>query len=136
METKEKAPALLPSIIKNKCPHCRKGNMFTEQNPYKLNKTLDMNKNCPTCGGDLLPEPGYYFGTGYISYGLSIAICVAWFVAYYVLIGISIYDNSLFIYLGTAIALIILLQPIMMRLSRSIWIAIFERYKGNQQLVP
>lgn len=130
MSEQQKAPSLVLSVINNKCPHCRKGKMFTHNNPYQLSHTLEMHKNCPKCNGDLFIEPGFYFGTGYISYALSVATCVAWFVAYYVLFGISIYDNSLFIYLGTAIALVLVLQPLMMRLSRSIWIAIFQSYKG------
>jgi uncharacterized protein (DUF983 family) len=124
-------PALLPSILKQNCPYCRKGKMFTHHNPYHLSKTLEMHKHCEVCGGDLEPEVGFYFGTGYISYGLSIALAVAWFVAYYVLFGVSILDNSLFVYLGTAVAIIILAQPIIMRLSRSIWIAIFIKYRGD-----
>ena len=131
MNDHKNAPSLILSVVNNKCPHCRKGNMFTEKNPFKLSKTLDMHKNCPNCGGDLMPEPGFYFGTGYISYGLSVALFVAWFIAYYVFFGVSIYDNSLFYYVGSAIALVIITQPLMMRLSRSIWIAIFEKYKGQ-----
>lgn len=123
-------PNIVWSVINNKCPHCRKGDMFVERNPYKLSATLKMHKHCPECKGDLEPEVGFYFGTGYISYGLSIAVCVAWLLVYYLSFGISIYDNSMFIYLGTAISWLLVLQPPVMRLSRSIWIAIFEKYKG------
>lgn len=128
---KDKAPSIVHSVLNNKCPYCRKGDMFVERNPFKLNKTLVMNQHCPNCGGNLEPEVGFYFGTGYISYGLSVALFAVWFAIYYVLFGVSIYDNSLFIYLGTAIALVLIAQPLMMRLSRSIWIAIFQPYKGE-----
>lgn len=132
MSSQNKVPNVVSSILKNQCPHCRASSMFTSSNPYKLSKTLDMHDNCPNCGGDLQKEPGFYYGTGYVSYGLSIAIIVAWFVCYWFTLGISIYDNSLFYFLGSAVAIVLFLQPVMMRLSRTIWISIFERYKGNK----
>ncbi|OJU75849.1 MAG: hypothetical protein BGO09_13545 [Bacteroidetes bacterium 47-18] len=128
--TRQHKPNIVWSVVNNKCPHCRKGDMFLEKNPYKLSAILKMHKYCPACEGDLEPEVGFYFGTGYISYGLSIVVCIAWLLVYYLAFGISIYDNSMFIYLGTAIGWLLLCQPLIMRWSRTIWIAIFEKYKG------
>ncbi|MGC4058508.1 MAG: hypothetical protein QM743_10390 [Chitinophagaceae bacterium] len=43
-------------------------------------------------------------------------------------------DNSIFWCLGTAIVLLLLIQPLLQRLSRSIWIAFFVRYDRNWRL--
>jgi hypothetical protein len=45
-------------------------------------------------------------------------------------------DNRILYWLMSAIALVILLQPIFMRLSRSIWIAMFVSYNKNWKEEP
>ena len=35
---------------------------------------MDMNKECPVCGQPTEIEVGFYYGTGYVSYVLSILI--------------------------------------------------------------
>jgi uncharacterized protein (DUF983 family) len=127
-------PSLISSVVTNKCPRCRKGHLFTYNNPYNLKKSLKMPDNCANCGQSFEPEVGFYYGTGYVSYGLSIAISVALFIAWWIIFGFSLNDNSLFHYLAADIALLLLLQPLLMRLSRSIWIAFFVRYdkKANR----
>ncbi|MET6998001.1 DUF983 domain-containing protein [Chitinophaga defluvii] len=126
-------PNLLGSVLQNKCPRCRRGQLFTDKNPYHLKKCLEMNEHCPVCGQVTEVEAGFYFGTGYVSYALSIATCVASFIAWVVFVGISIYDNRLFWWLGFNAGLLLLLQPIFMRLARSIWIYFFVPYDPNWQ---
>jgi hypothetical protein len=130
MSSKNQAPNIAYSIVKNKYPYCRIGNMFVEKNAYKLPATLKMHKHCPICHGDLEPEVGFYFGTGYVSYGLSMIVCIVWLVIYSLLFEISFKDNSMFVYLATAVGWLLILQPLLMRISRSIWIAMFVKYRG------
>lgn len=92
-----------------------------------------MPSNCTVCGQPMEIEVGFYYGTGYVSYALTVAISVAVFVAYWVLFGISINDNSLFYYLGVDIAILILALPYIMRLSRSIWLSFFVKYEPDWQ---
>ena len=87
-----------------------------------------MNENCPVCGQPMELEVGFYYGTGYVSYALTVALSVAVFVAYWVLIGISINDNSLYYYLGLNGFILLLLMPYIMRLSRTIWLSFFVKY--------
>src|SRR5690242_19930550 len=117
-QPESKAHGLICSTIQCKCPHCRKGDMFKTGNPYKLKSTLEMYKNCPVCGTDFEPEVGFYFGTGYVSYGLCIALTVASFLFCLTAFGFSIKDNSLFYWLGSNVLMLIALQPVIMRLSR------------------
>jgi uncharacterized protein (DUF983 family) len=121
----------LVSVLTNKCPHCREGYLFKSTNAYNLKQIVDMNKNCPVCNQPTEIEPGFYYGTSYVSYALGVAFVVSIFVAWYVLIGFSIDDNRVFWCMGTAIAALLLLQPIFMRLSRSLWLSWFVKYDAN-----
>lgn len=90
-----------------------------------------MHKKCPECGQPFELEVGFWYGTAYVSYALSVALAVTSFVAWYVLIGMSTEDNRFFWWLGITIFLLIALQPWMMRLSRVIYLYFFVRYNPN-----
>lgn len=128
---KQKKPNMLLSILQNKCPRCRRGKIFKSDNAYNLKHFTEMNQTCAECGQSIEMEIGFYFGTGYVSYALTVALSVASFVAWWVIIGFSLYDNRLFWWLGFNALLLILLQPPLMRLSRTIWLAFFVRYKPD-----
>jgi len=124
-------PALLSSVLQNKCPRCRRGDIYQHNHPYRLNSFMKMNDHCAVCGQPFDMEVGFYYGTSYVSYGLSIAICVATFVAWWVLIGFSLHDNRLFWWMGFNGLVLIGLQPVLMRWARTIWLAIFVHYSPN-----
>lgn len=128
----------LYSTLTNKCPRCREGALFTSTNPYELSKVTKMNEHCPVCGQPTEIEVGFYYGTGYVSYALTVAYFVSMFVAWKVLIGMTweLEDNRMFYWLGTTIFLLILIQPILMRLSRSIWLGWFVSYNKNWRNEP
>ena len=87
-----------------------------------------MPRLCPVCGQPTEKEPGFYYGTGYVSYALAVAISVATFVAWFVLIGMSVNDNRFFYWLITNAVILVALQPWLMRVSRSIWFSWFVKY--------
>jgi uncharacterized protein (DUF983 family) len=119
------------SLLTMKCPRCRKGPMFLHNNPWNLKKTLKMPEKCPECGQHYELEVGFWYGTGYVSYALTVAMSVASFVAWWVLIGMSINDDRFFWWLGINAVLLVLLQPWIMRLSRVIYLYFFVRYDPN-----
>jgi hypothetical protein len=132
MEDKKPKPNLFLSILTMRCPHCRRGPMFKDQNPYKnLKHIFNMYDNCPVCDQKYELETGFWYGTGYVSYALAVAVSVTTFVAWFVLIGVSTDDNRIFYWLGFNALLLILLQPWLMRLSRVIYIYIFVKYRAN-----
>jgi hypothetical protein len=131
----ESKPSAL-NILACKCPRCRLGDMFKEKNPYHLKKTMSMNENCPVCGQPFDIEVGFYYGSSYASYALSIAISVATLVAWWFLIGFNISDNRIFYWLAFNALLLVALQPVLMRQARSIWLAIFIRYDRNWRNNP
>jgi Protein of unknown function (DUF983) len=117
-----------------KCPRCRKGKMYNNKNGYQklsLSSVLDMPKNCKECGQLFDMEPGFWFGTSYVSYALTVALSVSVFVAWAVLIGLSVQPEKvhlIFWCLGVNIALILILQPWLMRISRVLYIRFFVSY--------
>ena len=123
------APGLLLSVLTNKCPHCRQGKLFSYPNAYDLKNTMKMPDVCPVCGQKFELQTGFYFGTGFVSYAFTVFFSALTFAAWWFTIGISIHDNRLFWWLGVNAALLILLQPLMQRLARSVWIAFFVRYQ-------
>ncbi len=90
-----------------------------------------MYDNCPVCNQKYDLEAGFWFGTGYVSYALAVAVSVATFVAWVVLIGISTDDNRIFWWLGFNTLFLVVMQPWLMRLSRVIYIRIFVSYNEN-----
>lgn len=76
-------------------------------------------------------EVGFYYGTSYVSYALTVALSVTTFVAWWVLIGFSTHDNRFFWWLGINIGMLVLLQPYLQRLSRAIWLSFFVRYNPD-----
>ena len=93
-----------------------------------------MYDNCPVCGQKYDLEPGFWYGTGYVSYALSFAISVATFIAWYVLIGMSTEDSRVFVWLGANAAFLIILQPWIMRISRVIYMRFFVSYDENYEV--
>lgn len=87
-----------------------------------------MNINCPVCGQATELEVGFYYGTSYVSYAMTIALSVASLIAWYVIIGMSTSDNRFFYWLIFNAVFLVLLQPWLMRLSRSIWISWFVKH--------
>lgn len=119
-----------------KCPRCRKGDMFLDKNPWRLKNTMKMHKACPVCRQPLDIEVGFYFGAGYVSYALSIALSAATFIAWWVLIGFSFEDNRFFFWMIFNALFLIALQPYLMRVSRTGWLAFFVRYDKNWRTNP
>lgn len=130
-DAKIKAPSALASALQCKCPRCRTGNMFIEKNPYKLRRTMKMKETCDVCGQSFDLEVGFYYGSGYVSYALAIAFSVFFLVIYWLTIGISIHDNRLIYWLIINAIFLIALQPVLMRLARSIWLSFFVAYDKN-----
>lgn len=126
-------PALVPSMVKMKCPNCRKGNMFTNKSVFPLNKMLDMPERCSVCGQKFELEVGFYYGTGYVSYALSVGLFFFNLIWYWLIFGLSFQDNSMIYYFITSTVIVVLLQPWLMRISRVLYLNMFVGYgKGSK----
>ncbi len=129
-------PGYLWSLFTMKCPRCRRGKMFNNDNPWKLKKVFSMPHKCSECKQPYELEPGFWYGTGYVSYALSVLYLMVTFALWWFIIGMSIDDNRFFWWMGTAVGSLILLQPWLMRLSRVIYLYFFVKYNKNYKTDP
>lgn len=121
--------SLFAAIVKAKCPKCRKGNMFPVS-VISFRKLSEVNHNCPNCGEELVPEPDFYYGAMYISYGLSVAL----FVNVMIVLNFAFGDPDLMVYIVSVVFFNVLLLPIMLRYSKVIylyWLGDIS-YQGNK----
>ena len=132
---KEIRPGIL-NLFACKCPRCRRGDMFITKNPYRLRSFMKMQDTCSVCGEHFDKEPGFYYGSSYVSYVLSITLSVITFLAWWVLIGFSLQDDRFFYWIIFNAIFLILLQPPLMRLARTLWLAFFVRYDKDWQIHP
>ena len=116
----------LYSVLTGTCPVCHHGEMYKEANPYKLKKVYDMYEYCSHCGIKYKMEPSFFYGAMYVSYALGVAFSVATFIIAHLFIGLGLVGSFIAI-----VAVLILLMPIIMRLSRNIWINLFYNYKES-----
>ena len=133
---KEHTPhrGFLAAIFGMKCPRCREGDMFVHKNPYKkakLDYMLEMPTHCRVCRQKFELETGFWYGTGYVSYGLAVAFSVVSFMAWWLIIGFSLYDNRIFYWLVFNGILVVVLQPWLMRISRVLYLYFFVPYNEN-----
>lgn len=124
----------LYSILTYTCPRCHRGPFFVTSSNYRKGFTR-IRPACSHCGEDFLREPGFYFGAAYVSYGLTVGLWIAVFVALSVFdalgwIDFSFYDDGMFFLLIGFLVLLVLLPPLY-RLSRIIWINMFVGYRED-----
>jgi len=113
----------LYGIITGVCPKCHEECMYTNKNPYAVSQLLSMHERCSHCNTKYKIEPSFFYGSMYVSYGVGIAFAVAAFVISFLLL-----EKSLNVSLVAIVASQVLFYPIIVRLSRNIWINLFINY--------
>jgi len=111
------------SILTGTCPVCQEESMYVDSNPYRLQNILKMHERCSHCGTKYKMEPSFFFGAMYVSYALGVAVSIAAFIISYVFLG-----GGLMTTFFTITLTLIVLMPIILRLSRNIWINMFLSY--------
>ncbi|NND63190.1 MAG: DUF983 domain-containing protein [Flavobacteriaceae bacterium] len=117
----------LYSIFTGKCPVCHESKMYTQKNPYKLSETLKMHERCSNCQTKYKIEPSFFYGAMYVSYGVGIAFAVAAFVISFLLFGL----DKTYAFIAIITTLVVFL-PVILRLSRNIWINFFFNYEREK----
>ncbi|ABQ07457.1 hypothetical protein Fjoh_4454 [Flavobacterium johnsoniae UW101] len=113
----------LNSILTGNCPKCQNENMYLDKNLLHLGSVLKMHEKCSHCGLRYQIEPSFFFGAMYVSYGLNVGVGIATFIISYVIFESSIKTSFIAI-----IAVLIILFPVLLRLSRNIYINMFISY--------
>lgn len=124
-------PSLLYTILNAKCPRCREGDMFPPGTLY-TRQFAAMYPKCPCCGQTFEPEPGYYYGAMYVSFGFSTGI----FLGVLLVLSFLVEEITMGMVLGLVLVIAVGLLPVTFRLSRALWINIFIRYEGPCAVIP
>src|SRR5262245_6298987 len=94
------------ALLRQRCPRCLRGPAFSG--------SLTMHEHCPACGFRFERERGYFIGSMYISYALSMVLILSFMLAIFVLWpALDLGGDVLF-----AAALFVPLMPVTWRYSR------------------
>ncbi|MBT8188393.1 MAG: DUF983 domain-containing protein [Croceitalea sp.] len=119
----------LYSILTGSCPKCHQESMYFNSNPYHLSQLFKMHERCSNCDTKYKIEPSFFYGAMYVSYAVGIAFAVAAFVISFIFLETSLKTTFIAI-----VATMVLFMPVIIRLSRNIWINLFMKY--DPKLVP
>jgi hypothetical protein len=111
------------AILNMKCPRCHQGDMFLDKNPYNLRKIYAMPDNCPVCEQSFLPEVGFWWGSMYVSYGITVGFSIGTVLFLWLILGWADWA----VLTGNAL-MILLLLPLEFRYARSIWFSMFIKF--------
>ena len=114
------------SIFTGTCPKCHNESMYENKNPYHLSEMLKMRERCSHCNTKYKIEPSFFYGSMYVSYAVGIAFATAAFVISYLFIG-----AGLKVSFAAIVGTLVVFYPVIVRLSRNIWINIFMHYDRN-----
>lgn len=111
---------LLKNIVKENCPKCEQGKVFANAGNLLLFQIPKMHPNCLICNHKFEKEPGYFFGSMFVSYALAVGEMLLLFLFLHVFIS-----SYITIILSIAAATL-LVSTFNFRCSRMIWIYIFD----------
>lgn len=113
------------SFFNMKCPRCRKGDLFKTET-FSFQKPFEMPDSCDECGQTYMPEPGFYYGSMFLSY-----IFFGWFCVIFGLIAVFLLDWSVNKTFAILIFISIILFVWIFRIFRSLWIHLMVKHKEN-----
>lgn len=111
------------SITRLKCPKCHEGDLFTVKNPYRFKDGLDMDDKCRVCQQDFKIEPGFYIGALWASFPIVIIFMAV--LSVILLVGFKLSLTPFFVIISV---ILLVMQPLIIRWGRAIWINIFVAY--------
>lgn len=128
MESEHPHRSYLASLFSCRCPRCREGKLFKHSLSLNMKKNMEMHEECPVCKQQTDIEVGFYYGTGYLSYLICIAIVIISFLVWLLTIGFSFQDQRFLYWIVLTCIFLVVLQPWLMRFSRVMWLSFFVKY--------
>jgi len=111
------------SVLFNKCPRCEKGDFFYSH-PYNLKEFGKKHHNCTHCDLKFEREPGFFFGSMYVSYSFGVALFVTWWLVK------TIFFPEM--QAGEMVLIMMVIQtslaPLILYLSKLIWLNLFVKF--------
>ncbi|WP_019947054.1 DUF983 domain-containing protein [Hymenobacter aerophilus] len=114
------AGSALAGIVQQRCPRCRRGPLFTHS-ALNLAHFTEMPAHCPVCNLAYEPEPGFYWGAMYISFGFSTGMMLVIGFLVYHLLG----DPDTWVYITAVAVMAVLMTPFSLRYSRTLMLYLF-----------
>ncbi|MCC3152743.1 DUF983 domain-containing protein [Hymenobacter sp. BT770] len=102
------------ALLALRCPRCHQGKLFTHS-ALNLTKFAEMPAQCPVCGQSFEPEPGFYFGSMFITYGFNVAMVLGLGVLIYYVFG----NPDTWVYVSVVTVAALVLAPLVLRYSRA-----------------
>ncbi len=115
-----------------KCPSCREHRVFVNRSIFPLSRCVAVKEECEVCGEKLRSERNNGGGLNYALSSLLFLINLVW---YWAIFGLSYNDNSVYYYLLVSTVIVVLAQPILMRLSKMIYLYLYIGF-GHSRRVP
>lgn len=134
MEVEHPNRGYLATIFTCRCPRCREGKLFKNPLSLRIRINMEMHSECPICKQPTDIEVGFYYGTGYISYLICIAIVIASFLIWFLTIGFSFNDRRFLYWIIFICVLLAIIQSWLMRFSRVLWLSFFVKYDPDWKL--
>ena len=119
----------LNNAVHMKCPRCRKADLFYFP-ILKFKRMFDMKLRCSCCDANFMPEPGFYYGSMFISYIMTSFFMLGSF--FILKLGFHMETFSAF---GVVLAIVVLLYFFIFRFSRSLWLSFFLKYDAEAKCV-
>lgn len=116
--------SILHSVVTGSCPRCHSGKMYVNANPYNISQTMKMHEHCSHCGLQFKIEPNFFFGAMYVSYGVSVLAALAIFLSSHYIFEANLKTSFAAIFIG-----LIVLMPLITRVSRNLYINLFVSYR-------
>ncbi|WP_394974840.1 DUF983 domain-containing protein [uncultured Croceitalea sp.] len=113
----------LYSILTGSCPRCHSESMYVNKNPFVVSQLFKMHERCSNCQTKYKIEPSFFYGAMYVSYGVGLFFAGIAFAIAFLFIGTSLKTTYI-----TIVVTSVILLPVIIRLSRNIWINIFIKY--------
>jgi len=129
-DTSETLDSTALALLNLRCPRCHQGRMFT-YSALNVTNFAEMPEQCPVCGQTFEPEPGFYFGSMYITFAFNVATVLVVGVLLYYLFN----NPDTWVYVTVVTAVTLLFTPVILRYSRAIMLYLFGGTQYNKNWV-
>ena len=115
------------ALLQLRCPRCHTGKLF-RTSALNITQFAQMPAQCPACGQSFEPEPGFYFGSMYITFAFNVATFLVLGVLIYYLLG----NPDTWVYVAIITGATVLLTPVILRYSRALMLYLFGGAQYNR----
>lgn len=115
------------ALLQLRCPRCHTGKLFSSS-ALNITKFTDMPAQCPVCGQAFEPEPGFYFGSMFITFAFNVATVLGLGVLIYYFLG----NPDTWVYVSIVTGVTLLFTPLILRYSRALMLYLFGGVQYNR----